>query len=358
MPTKPIIALDARLYRGNMTGDSTYWTGLIDHLFLIDHEFEVLLFGDEPCPAGAPAKVAAAWRHKPARNGKVWSLIVFPIATRQAEASIVHTQYSLPTVRAAGITTIHDISFKLGPEWFPAKDRLILAGSVPNSINRAAAVITVSETSKREIETAYPKAWGKIHAILNSASDAIQPVANASELVSRELGLDGPFILSVSTQWPRKNMQLAIDAVRLIPASMPHKLVLTGKAGWGELTTDPRVVLPGYVSTELLCALYSAADLYLCPSLHEGFGIPLVEAFRCGCPVICSSGGALPEVAGDAAAVMPDFRPETWSQAIQEILGDSSKLSAMKARGLERAKSFSWERSAQQHLEVYRQVLR
>jgi glycosyltransferase involved in cell wall biosynthesis len=229
---------------------------------------------------------------------------------------------------------------------------------VPNSIQRAAAVITVSETSKREIESAYPRAYGKTYAILNSASDAIQPVENAKDIVAREMGLDGPFILSVSTQWPRKNMQLAIDAVNLLPQKMPDKLVLTGKSGWGELTTDSRVVLPGYVSTELLCALYSAADLYLCPSFHEGFGIPLVEAFRCGCPVICSSGGALPEVAGDAAAVMPDFRPETWAHAIQEMLGDSSKLDGMKARGVARAKNFSWERSAQQHLEVYRQVLR
>ena len=150
-------------------------------------------------------------------------------------------------------------------------------------------------------------------------------------------------------------MNLAVEAARLAGVDQP--LVITGKAGWGEAEAGGHVKAVGYVDAESLSALYSAAGLYLAPSLHEGFGIPIVEAFTCGCPVICSSGGALPEVAADAAIVMNTWEPAAWAEAIKNALHDSSKLESLRARGLRRATSFSWESMAANTIEVYKRVI-
>jgi glycosyltransferase involved in cell wall biosynthesis len=147
-------------------------------------------------------------------------------------------------------------------------------------------------------------------------------------------------------------MELAIQAAT--DARLP--IVLTGKGTWqaGELGPGGRSV--GYVSVEDLSALYSAATLYLAPSRHEGFGIPLLEAFRCGCPVVCSTGGAFPEVDGDAACVMPNWEVASWSNAISNLVGDSSKLQRLRDAGRLRERAFRWEDTAARTLEIYREV--
>ncbi|MEA2552551.1 MAG: hypothetical protein QOJ65_727 [Fimbriimonadaceae bacterium] len=283
----------------------------------------------------------------------------FPLFARRMGASAIHTQYSLsPLAGGIGITTIHDVSFFVGPQWFKPKDRAILRASVPASVKRAARVLTVSETSRGEIEQFIPSASGKVRVTPLAAHPALraQKKATARQYVKKALGVESPYVLSVGTKWPRKNVQLAVRAAGLLPPELAHKLVLTGKAGWGEQGVGGRVVSTGYVSVEDLAALYSAADLYLAPSFHEGFGIPVIEAFLCGCPVLSSSGGALPETAGDAAVVEPTWEPEHWARSIEDLLGDSSKLDGLRARGFERAKRFSWEETARKTLEVYREV--
>jgi glycosyltransferase involved in cell wall biosynthesis len=134
-------------------------------------------------------------------------------------------------------------------------------------------------------------------------------------------------------------------------------LVVTGKPGWGEESAGAHVQTVGYVSNDDLCALYSGASIYLAPSRHEGFGIPIIEAFACGCPVVCSSGGALPEVAGDAAVVESSWEPEHWSTTIRGLLDDSGKLHELRRRGFERVKMFDWVESARRTADVYREVL-
>ncbi len=164
-------------------------------------------------------------------------------------------------------------------------------------------------------------------------------------------------MLTVGTRWPRKNMALALDACELLPPDIPHKLVVTGKPGWGEERLGSRGIAVGYVSSEELSELYSAADLYLAPSRHEGFGVPVLEAMRCGCPVLASSGGALPEVVGDAGIIERSWEPAAWSQTIQKALGDSSKLNELRQRGRAREAEFSWEDTARKTLDVYRGVM-
>jgi glycosyltransferase involved in cell wall biosynthesis len=286
--------------------------------------------------------------------------VTFPLGARRAGARVIHTQYNLsPLAGRRGITTIHDVSFFIGPEWFRHRDLFLLRRFVPASARRAARVITVSETSRSEIERFIPAARGKTVVTPLAPTPGLEPVPldEARRLVEAETGIAEPFLLTVGTRWPRKNMGLAVEAVSGLPADIPHVLAVTGKPGWGEEhLASPRVRATGYVTEAVLSALYSSAALYLAPSRHEGFGLPVLDAFRCGCPVLCSAGGALPEVAGDAAVVLPSWSPADWTDTLRELLTDSGKLDAMRMRGLERVKQFDWMETARRTMAVYREV--
>jgi len=354
-----VVALDARLVQGTNTGDSSYWTGLLSGLSKLDAKARFLLFSRMERPADLVLDDRFEWIALPATSSRWWSLVKFPLEARRRGAQVIHTQYSLsPLAGKIGVTTIHDVSFLIGPEWFTAKDRLILSKSVPVSVKRAAKVFAVSETCKREIESYIPAAVGKTVVTTNACPSWIKRIDRdeATRRVSRRLGVNGPFLLTVGTRWPRKNMRLAVDAVGSLPERFSHRLVITGKPGWGDTGLGNRGTAVGYVDTELLSCLYSAADLYLAPSLHEGFGIPLVEAFRCGCPVMCSTGGAFPEVAGDAAYVEKSWSATEWTSSIAMLLDDPSKLDSLRVSGFEREKLYTWEHSAQVTLDAYREV--
>ncbi len=347
------VAIDARLVAGTSTGDSSYWSGLVDGLSKLDDDLNYLLISNADRPATIPESQKIRWIRVDSRSGRWWSLVAFPLAARRLKAGAIHTQYSLsPLVGNRGITTIHDVSFFIGPEWFKPRDRAILTRTVPAAAKLAKRIIAVSETSAKEIQHYVPAALGKVRPIHNGLPPWVKRVEDPAPILSR-LGVPPDFLLTVGTQWPRKNMKLAIDAAALV-SEMP--LVITGKPGWGEQAKTGTIPV-GYVSNEDLCALYSGAALYLAPSRHEGFGIPIIEAFACGCPVLCSTGGALPEVAGDAAVVEPTWEPAHWAKSIHGLLGDSSKLSDLRQRGFERVKQFDWLESAKQTTEVYREVL-
>ncbi len=348
----PTIALDARLINRAMTGDSSYWRGLVSGLAAVATDVQILLFSNTPRPEGIPETRNVTWFHLPSSHERWWSLVQFPLAARKAGARVLHTQYTLsPLAGRNSVTTVHDISFFIGPQWFKPKDRWLLQWQVPASIKRAARVLAVSETSKREIEQYVPCAGGKVRVTPNALGDNIRPIepAEAAAIVD-SLGIDRPYLLTVGTRWPRKNLALAVSAAHM--ASSP--LVVTGKMGWGGDPIGPRYT--GYVDDRQLTALYQCASLYLAPSYHEGFGIPLLEAFACGCPVVCSTGGALPEVSGGAAEVVGSFDPADWAARIEALLRDSSKLEAMRRRGYARVKDFDWRTTARLTLQAYREA--
>lgn len=358
-PHVPSVAIDARLLSAKSSGDTTYWRGLLHGFSQLSEEFRLLLISNASRPAYIPADARFKWITVPMRQRRWWSLYQFPLAARRLRASVAHGQYNLsPLLRGKGVTTVHDVSFFIGPQWFTPKDRLILQRFVPKTVARCAKVITVSETSRKEIEHYIPAARGKTHVTLLALNPAVHPVSREAglERVATDFNLCQPYLLTVSTRWPRKNMALAVDAVVEVGDAFPGPLVVTGKPGWGEEREHPKVRRLGYVSDEQLAALYAAASLYLAPSRHEGFGLPLLEAFASGCPVLSSSGGALPEVAGDAAYVEPSWEPTAWAATIAKLIGDSSKLDAMRERGLERVRSFSWDRTARLTLDVYLEV--
>lgn len=350
------VAIDARLIGGTSTGDSTYWTCFLDAFVNNFPDAELVCISNQERPEGVPFLEKTSWLHVPAKSSRWWSMVSLPLAARRAGANILHGQYGISPLAKNGITTVHDVSFMIQPSWFSPQDHALLKTGVGLSARFAKRLITVSETSKSEIDRYFPVASTKTRVAYNACPPWVQS-ANNDDVgqTKRRLGLDGKYFLTVGTNWARKNMKLAVQATAELAKEIGLKLVVTGKQG-AELNAE-HVVSTGYVDTETLSALYTGAEIYLAPSLHEGFGIPIVEAMRCGTPVICGPGGAMPEVAGTAGFVMPDYDVETWAKAIRKLSGDPSKLSDLSTRGIEREKEFSWERSARAHYDIYREVL-
>jgi len=170
---QPLVALDARLLTEQATGDTSYWRGLVSGLAGIEPEFGFLLCSNAPRPEWIPDRPYFRWEVVPGR-GRKWGLVTFPRFAVSRGASVVHTQYNLSPLVKNGVTTVHDVSFFIGPEWFGLRDRTILRTMVPRSIARAKRVITVSETSKAEIERYVPAAQGKVRVTYNALGDNIR----------------------------------------------------------------------------------------------------------------------------------------------------------------------------------------
>lgn len=355
-----IVALDARSVGRPHTGDATYWTGLIRGLTRFDSDLRYLLFSNAPKPDEIPESERFRWVELPSRSDRWWSLVRFPLAARRLGARVFHVQYNLsPMIRRGGVTTIHDVSFFHEPEWFRPRDRMLLQRFVPASAHRAARIVTVSQFSKSEIERYIRGVGHKVRVVPNACPDEIQPVdpGLAEARLVRELGVEGPYLLTVGTRWPRKNLNLAIEAVDALSESLAPRLVVTGKAGWGEERTSPRAVSTGYVDNATLSALYSAATLYLAPARYEGFGITLLEAFRAGCPVVASDIPAHREVGAEAAAYAPDNDAVAWARTIGELMADEKRRIALAGAGRERESQFSWIQAARQTEAAYREAV-
>lgn len=356
----PIVAIDARSIGKNHTGDTTYWTGLVRGLSQLDSNLTYLLFSNAPAPPGIPVSERFQWMELTSHSDRWWSLFRFPLVARRMGARVIHSQYNLsPLISHGGVTTIHDVSFYHQPDWFQPRDRLLLQRFVPPSARRAEIVLTVSEFSKREIGKYITGLEQKIVVTPNACPNEVQPVEKsvAKARVQDALGIDGPFVMTVGTRWPRKNLNLALQAMDLLDLSFPHRLVVTGKQGWGEEVRCARAITPGYVEEGLLNSLYCAADLFLAPSLYEGFGITLLEAFRCGCPVLASANGAHEEVAEDAAAIESSWEPADWARRIEGLLENQPALDSLRGKGVEREKAFTWTETARLTEAAYRHIL-
>jgi len=187
--------------------------------------------------------------------------------------------------------------------------------------------------------------------IYEAADSLFKPVS--SNLAKTKYQLTDPYILSVGTLEPRKNLNRLIEAFTLLNQKN-LKLAIVGKFGWGEKTKPVAgVKLLGFVPDTDLAGLYSSAKAFVYPSLYEGFGLPVLEALSCGCPVVTSDVSSLPEVAGKAAVYVNPKSVENIGKGIKEAFKQAGSL---RLAGLTQAKKFSWEKTARETLKVYREV--
>jgi glycosyltransferase involved in cell wall biosynthesis len=368
------IAIDARALGGKLTGDRTYWRGLIGGLAEIDKENEYLLFVRSPLVGDDAIDLPDSFQTVVigASSERTWSLIEFGKAVRKMGADLAHVQYTVPPgLNCKTVTTVHDISFRLFPKLFSLKDRLLLNLSVPGSIRRADAVLTVSESSRRDILKAYPfLSPSKITATPLAAGNVFRPLlateqTAAQSYLADRYQLEREYVLSVGVLQPRKNLPLLIRAFRRAKsrAGFPHTLAVAGKIGWLSSETEAAIAragndvrMLGYVPDRDLPLLYGSADLMAYPSLYEGFGLPPLEAMACGCPVLASNNSSLPEVIGDAGTLLPATVEPEWEEALIRIIESASLRSKMRTLGIGRASQFSWLNTASQTLQVYKCV--
>jgi glycosyltransferase involved in cell wall biosynthesis len=375
------IAIDGRALTGRFTGDRTYWRGLLGALPGSSDDMEFLVYSRTPIPAcELPDTPQLQARVVPSINDRMWTMAALPAALRRDRADLVHVQYTTPPRALCPcpvVTTVHDISFKLFPEWFPRKDRNLLNLTIPASMRSAARVITDSESSRDDILKAYGLSPEKLIAIPLGLPEGFgREISEPAEIESvlPRYGIHRPFVLAVGVLQPRKNLKMLCEAFgRAVRRSaLPHRLVIAGKAGWGTEQETLRaaaaagggeaaaeaIVFPGYVDDADLPTLYRVADLFAYPSLYEGFGLPPIEAMACGAPVVVSDAPALPEVVGSAARIVPATSVEAWSEALAEMLTDPEMRRTYAMAGPARAACFTWRETAERTRAVYRDAIK
>jgi glycosyltransferase involved in cell wall biosynthesis len=281
------------------------------------------------------------------------------------------TNFKMKTVgRFGGVVTIYDLWMDRHPQYSPK-----LFGQRASFLRtkrtawRARKVITISAFSARDIVSLYGLPLDRIVVIPCGVSDDFRPRRDQAEFgdLRRRIGLpDAPFILFIGGADPRKNHQAVVRAfAKRADEFKECRLVLVGDPvhRFGDMLRtiaqcglEGRVICPGRLPIEDITRLYSHADLFVFPSLYEGFGMPVIEAMACGAPVVTSDRTALPEVAGDAALLVNPDDDEELAGAMVRILRDPPLRESLRAKGFERARQFSWERAARQTLAVYKEV--
>ncbi len=263
------------------------------------------------------------------------------------------------------LLTVHDISFAFFPEVYPPNLVAYLNKVVPRSVQRATHILADSQATKDDLVRVWHVSPAKITVLYCGADPRFQPIRDEKQITAvrqkYHLGKQ-PYILSVGTVQPRKNYQMLIRAFAPIAQEQPHNLIISGGKGWlydemlaevGKQGLNGRVHFIGFVDDADLPALYSEAALFVMPSIYEGFGLPILEAMGCGTAVISSNVSSLPEVTGDTAVLISPNDQSAWTTAILDLLNNPTKQKQLIADGYEQIKQFSWQKSAQQLIQLY-----
>ncbi len=300
----------------------------------------------------------------------MWESIGWPnVDTLVGGCDIFHaTNYFLPPTRKARtVVTIHDLAFLAAPEFSSPKIVEPFSKGIKRFCRDADAIMVYSESTKRDILRFADPGPEKIAIAPMATDDIYHPVEleKAKEIVRERHGIEDPYLLFVSTLEPRKNILGLLESFAILAKDFPHKLVLIGSLGWKseeyferveKLGLGDRVLRLGYVPHELLSSFYSAADAFVFPTHYEGFGLPLLEAMTCGCPVVSSDNSSVEEVTAGGAIRVNSHDVEGFANAVSQVLTDSELRDRLVAAGKAQAATFSWTRCAETTMEVYQRL--
>lgn len=289
-----------------------------------------------------------------------------PKLCRSLGTDLVHVTYNASPISSCPIVvTVHDVIFRLYPQYFSPRVRLLLSILLPLTMMKAKRIVTLSQTSKEDIEKFYPFTRSKVHVIPLAPGPIVNAQPNYEEGEKYTGGQD--FILSVGTVQPRKNIARLIQAYIAARAqgTISAKLLVVGRAAWQhtdihrmaiESGYGQDIVFTGYLPDNVLAALYRRCQVFVYPSLYEGFGLPVLEAMACDAPVITSNCSSLPEVAGDAAILIDPYSVSDLRTAIERVADSKELRQSLRERGKRRAKSYSWSETAAMTLEIYERI--
>jgi len=368
------IGIDGDTLGRKRTGDESYLASLIRSLGQCDPTNRYSVFVRDATRVIPQFPGLAHWHFRQVRPASIWLRhpVGLPLALRRQPLDLLHTQYFVPPFcRCPVVVTVHDISYAVRPEYFTVRDRVLLGALVPRAMARAQRIITDTEYTRRDLVRVYGLAPERIAVIPLAADPRYRPqdrTACQAEIAQRH-GTSAGFILYVGTLQPRKNVTTLVEAYAQFRrrTRLPHKLLIVGKpkykyeavfAAIQRSGYADDIVFTGFVPDDELPRYYSAADVFVFPSLYEGFGLPVLEAMACGTPVISSSASCLPEVVGNGGLLADPLLPHEFAAALERVLGDADCAAQLSERGLRRAAEFTWQRTARATLTVYEEVAR
>ena len=365
------IAVNASILGKEATGTHVYTLHVLRELLALPElaSHEVTLFTPmkiESLPAAVKQRVLPSFLGRSALGvGNavmrfLWNQVVFTQIGKRFDRVYCPTYNSSLWLKNQ-VVTIHDLIAMRYPWQHPLQHRFCKR-ALPILLRNARSVVTISAATKAEIDRYYAIPSEKITVVHNGCDPQMAPVdgseaqtkSDAAVLLKHDLR---SYLLAVGATLQHKNLQVILDAFALLPEDSQLELAIVGGASpyreklRAHLTGKPyahRVRFLGYVPDASLPALYRRAQMLAYPSLCEGFGLPIVDAMACGCPVLCSNASSLPEVAGDAAILLDPRKPEDWASAMEQVLGNPELRTNLAKLGYDNIKRFSWNATARQ----------
>lgn len=361
------VGIDGRALESPAAGVRRYVTELVRALVGLDGGPEVVALGGRDGLA-LPRGVAQVGEppHPPTNAG--WTLVGLPRAAARAGVDLIHAPaYTAPFVAGRPVVlTIHDVSYARHPEWYPYRRDLVRRWYYRRSAWSAAQVITDSAFSASEIVAAYGLPQDRITVAPLGVDPAFTPALDG--LPALPATVRAPFLLHVGDLHERRNLGVVLSAVldarragvaavSLVLAGVDRGIGAKLAAAASAAGEADAVVLLGKVDEPTLHALYRRALALAYPSFYEGFGFPTLEAMASGTPVLASRAASMPEVVGDAGLLLPPSDFAAWTSAVRQVATDAALRERLRAAGLARASAFTWARTAQLTLDVYRRVV-
>lgn len=303
--------------------------------------------------------------------GDFWQNLYLPLRLAALNIDVFHgPAVFLPLVKLGfkTVVTIHDLVSFLFPQTVPRKYSLYMQLMTRLSARFADGIIASSESTRQDLSKHLKIHPEKIKVIHLAVDESFKRVEDKDQIqkILEKYKIDSEFVLFIGNLEPRKNLTRLFEAFAIAHNKIPsYKLVVAGTRGWlysdifetvARLNLSDKIIFTGYIDAEDLPALYSAAQVFVLPSLYEGFGLPILEAMSCGAPVITSNMGSIPEVAGDSAILIDPYDIKAIADGLLEVFSNRQLREELMEKGLRRAKNFSWKRVAEETLGVYNEV--
>jgi glycosyltransferase involved in cell wall biosynthesis len=359
------IAVDIRSTLKNRTGIGNYTFGLVNALAGIDSENTYFLY---------------SYIRLFDRKRKLWPLpgnnfrhrvdrLSFSPERAFRDVDVLHTSsYDMPASRTYGLfTTVHDLVPLIFPKGYSDEYLMRLEKDLKRVFAESKVIIADSMNTRQDIERMFPGMARRVEVVYPGRDEGFKVLEkqHSFNMIKERYGIFERYLLYSGGMDPRKNVRCLVDAFHMLRKThkIPQKLVIIGTKGkWAgevskriaKLGLEKEIVFTGYVPACDLNFFYSAADCFVYPSLYEGFGFPILEAFSSGVPVVTSATSSCGELASDAAITVDPGQTGELAEAVRKILEDKELASALAARGRERADDFSWKVSAAHMLDIFR----
>jgi glycosyltransferase involved in cell wall biosynthesis len=367
-------AIDARginLYKG--TGIGTYTENVLKNILEIDKEsyFHIYWAGDnyEDFMKHNTKIIMSSKKHH-----RFFEQYYFPDNLKNENIDVFHIPQNgigiSEYTTCKKIVTIHDLIPYMMPETVGKGYLSKFLRELPKVVELSDAIITVSEWSKKDILKFFPIDESKVHVTPLAADKKYMPLDREKCKVElkNKYNITKPFILYIGGFSPRKNVKALLIAFSQVFSKLKieHQLVIVGATKddgnylskmSSSLDVSSNIIFTGFVPEDDLPNLYNSCEAFVYPSLYEGFGLPPLEAMSCGTPVITSNISSIPEVVGDSGILIDPFSTVSLIEALELVLNDDKKKQELREKGLARASEYSWRKTAEQTLEVYKKVI-